>query len=412
MKRMRLGLSVAAALLVGVSAQAVRADDNEIKIGVVAAESGSFVSAGNTIVAAAKLATQQINDAGGVKVGDKTYKFKLYIRDNRTNVDVAIAAARELVSDIGVSAIWGTETHDFSVSMAKITGPAKVLQFSGNSSLGGVLTDDAVKKGGWLHYTFQSEPQEWQRSGSTAKGVLSLLAPAVGHPLTHSVVFVGNDATGQYLSSHYVKALEADGQKVDLVQYPPDTTDFSPLLTRVKGLHPDVVHFWYNGDSTLIAFPQALKLDVSPSYFLFGVDPGIYKERNLKSDKPVTMSCVPMCWGAPPTDAAKDYFTKYFDLGAAKGPQSSVSLLYYDYVFIYAKALEQVGKLDDPDAVVDAIEKIKYQGVVSAVPLTFNSHHQVTFATEVCMVQTNTSDQFKCAVEQPPAAPPAGDAGG
>lgn len=386
MKHTRLALPIAAAILVGLSAQVARAEDNEIKIGVVAAESGSFVSAGNTIVAGAKLATQQINDAGGIKVGDKTYKFKLFIRDNRTNVDVAIAAARELVSDVGVSAIWGTETHDFSVSMAKITGPAKVIQFSGNSSLGAVLTDAAVAKGGWLHYTFQSEPQEWQRSGSTAKGVLSLLTPAVGHPLTHSVVFVGNDATGQYLSSHYVKALEAAGQKVDLVQYPPDTTDFSPLLTRVKGLHPDVVHFWYNGDSTLIAFPQALKLDVAPSYFLFGVDPGIYQERNLKSDKPVTLSCVPMCWGSAPYPAVKDYFTKYFAMGSAKGPQSSVSLLYYDYVFIYAKALEQVGKLDDPDAVVDAIEKIKYQGVVSAVPLVFNAHHQVTFATEVCMV--------------------------
>jgi len=201
----------------------------------------------------------------------------------------------------------------------------KVIQFSGNSSLGAVLTDESVAPGGWLHYTFQSEPQEWQRSGSTAKGVLSLLTAQLGGPPKHSVVFVGNDATGQYLSSHYVKALEGAGQTVDLVKYPPDTTDFSPLLTRVKGLKPDVVHFWYNGDSTLTAFPQALKLGVAPAYFLFGVDPGIYKDRGLKSDTPVTMSCVPQCWGAPPTDAGKTYFEKYFALGAAKGPQSSVS---------------------------------------------------------------------------------------
>ncbi|WP_189353878.1 ABC transporter substrate-binding protein, partial [Mesorhizobium sp. M2A.F.Ca.ET.039.01.1.1] len=123
--------------------QTARADE-ELPIGVIAAQSGSFVSAGNTIVGAANLAAQQINDAGGIKVGDKTYKIKLYIRDNRTDVNVTIASARELVNDIGVKAIWGTETHDFSVSMAKITGPAKVLQFSGNSSLGAVLDDKAV----------------------------------------------------------------------------------------------------------------------------------------------------------------------------------------------------------------------------------------------------------------------------
>jgi branched-chain amino acid transport system substrate-binding protein len=390
----------------------VQAQDQELKIGVVAAQSGSFVSAGNTIVAAANLAAKQINDAGGIKVGGKIYKIKLYIRDNRTDVNVTIASARELVEDVGVKAIWGTETHDFSVSMAKITGPAKVLQFSGNSSLGAVLDDKSVAPGGWLHYTFQTEPQEWQRSGSTAKGVLSLLTPLMPHPAKHSVVFVGNDATGQYLSSHYVKALEAEGQKVDLVKYPPDTTDFSPLLTRIKGMNPDIVHFWYNGDSTLTAFPQALKLDVAPAYFLFGVDPGIYQERQLKSDKPVTLSCVPVCWGSSPYPEVQNYFKDYFALGAAKGPQSSVSLLYYDYFFMYAKALEEVGSIDNPDAVVGALLKMKYQGVVSPVPLVFNPHHQVTFATEVCLVQPGTSDQFKAAVEQPPAAPPAGDSGG
>ena len=30
---------------------------------------------------------------------------------------------------------------------------------------------------------------------------------------------------------------------------------------------------------------------------------------------------------------------------------------------------------------------MKYQGVVSEVPLVFNDRHQVTFATEVCLVE-------------------------
>src|SRR5882762_11225092 len=181
MKFPLLVAALAAAALAGSAGLAARADE-ELKIGVIAAESGSFVSAGNTIVGAAKLAAQQINDAGGVKVGGKVYKIKLYIRDNRTDVNVTIAAARELVNDVGVKAIWGTETHDFSVSMAKITAAAKVLQFSGNSSLGAVLDDKSVAPEGWLHYTFQTEPQEWQRSGSTAKGVLTLLTPLMPHP--------------------------------------------------------------------------------------------------------------------------------------------------------------------------------------------------------------------------------------
>lgn len=396
-----------AALLAGSAWQPTLAQEDVVTIGVVAAQSGSFVSAGNTIPAGVSLAAKEINDAGGIKIGDKTYTIRLEIRDDRTDVNVAIAAARELVNDIEVNAIFGTESHDFSVSMSKITGPAKVLQFTGNSSLGAILTEESVQPGGPNHYLFQTEPPEFQRSGSTARGVLKLLGEETGQELKTSVVFVADDATGQYLSGHYVKALEGLGQKVDVIKYPPSTTDFAPLLTRAKSLDPDTVHFWYNGDVTLIAFPQAVQLEVAKGYFLFGVDPGVWQERALKSTAPVTLSCVPMCWGSPPTDAAKSYFDRYFAAGAVKGVQSSVSLLYYDYLHMYAKALEEAGTTD-PDQVVGVLEKMKYQGVVSRVPIWFENRHRVTFATEVCLVKPSTSDQFTCAVEEPPATPPPG----
>jgi branched-chain amino acid transport system substrate-binding protein len=408
MRRALWSMVAAAALVAATGAKA----EDTVKIGVNAALTGTFVSAGNTIHNAVKLAVKQINDAGGFVVNGKTYKLEPIYRDNRTDVNTAIANARELVDDIGVKAIWGTESHDFSIAMTKITNPAKVIQFTGNSSLGCCLTEDSTKPGGALHYTFQTEPQEFQRSGSTAKGVLTLLEPLLGYKPKTSVVFVQDDAGGQYLSSHYELALKANGQQTDLIKYPPETKDFTPLLTRVKADKPDVVHIWYNGDYVMIAYPQAVQLNVAPSYFLFGVDPGVWKERNLKSTVPITLSCVPVCWGAPPFQGAKDYFDQYFALGAPKGVQSSVSLLYYDYVGMFVKAMQAAGTVDDTDKIVAELEKMKYQGVVSQVPLYFNNKHQVTFATEVCLVMPNTSDQFKCAVEQPPETPPPGDPGG
>src|SRR6202789_3134105 len=168
---MRRGLwgVVAAGTLFAVSG--ALAADSTVKIGVNAALTGSFVSAGNTIHNAVKLAVKQINDAGGFVVNGKTYKLEPVYRDDRTDVNTAIANARELVEDVGVKAIWGTESHDFSIAMTKITNPDKVLQFTGNSSLGCCLTQDATKPGGALHYTFQTEPKDVQRSGRTEKGV-------------------------------------------------------------------------------------------------------------------------------------------------------------------------------------------------------------------------------------------------
>ena len=181
-------------------------------------------------------------------------------------------------------------------------------------------------------------------------------------------------------------------------------------------MKPDIVHFWYNGDSTLTALqdhPQADQIQVAPAYFLFGVDPGIYADRKPQVLGSGRHELRAGMLGRPQAARGRRIFRQVLRFRRrSKGPQSSVSLLYYDYFFMYAKALEQVGKVDDPDAVVDAILKMNYQGVVSPVPLVFNSNHQVTFATEVCAVKPNTSDDFTCATEQPPASPPPGDAGG
>ena len=183
---MRRTLSSVIAVTAVVAATGAYAE-NTVKIGVNAALTGTFVSAGNTVHNAVKLAVKQINDAGGFVVNGKTYKLEPYYRDDRTDVNTAIANARELVDDIHVKAIWGTESHDFSIAMTKITNPAKVLQFTGNSSLGCCLSEESTKPGGALHYTFQTEPQEFQRSGSTAKGVLTLLEPLLGYKPKTSV---------------------------------------------------------------------------------------------------------------------------------------------------------------------------------------------------------------------------------
>ena len=161
-----LKLAASVALCLGAFAHPAMADDNIVKIGVVAAESGSFVSAGHTLPAGVGLAVKQINDAGGFKVGGKTYKLEMVKRDDRTDIATAIAATQELVRDVKVQAIFGSETHDFTLAMAKITQPAKIIHFAGNSTLAKILNPDSVKPGGEDHYLFQSEPQEFQRSGS------------------------------------------------------------------------------------------------------------------------------------------------------------------------------------------------------------------------------------------------------
>ena len=86
-------LAALAAVALGALCSSAWAEDAApLKIGVVAAQTGAFVSAGNTIGAGVGLAVKEINDAGGVKIDGKPHKVDLLNRDDRTDVNVAIAA--------------------------------------------------------------------------------------------------------------------------------------------------------------------------------------------------------------------------------------------------------------------------------------------------------------------------------
>ena len=67
-----------------------------------------------------------------------------------------------------------------------------------------------------------------------------------------------------------------------------------------------------------------------------------------------------------------------------------------------AEAWTKAGSFD-PDKVVDALLVLHHQGVVSD-DLSFNAHHQVTHATEVCVA--DTEGKISCAMQQPPADAP------
>ena len=172
--------------------------------------------------------------------------------------------------------------------MTKITGPAKVIQFTGNSSLGGILNEKSVAPGGPLHYAFQTEPPEFQRSGSTANGVIKLMNEALKPAPKKSVILVANDLGGQYLTAHYIKALEANGQHGRARLLPAGHERLQRrCLPASRACIRIFVHIWYNPDETLVALPQAIQLNVARSYFVMGVDPGVWKARQLKAAQPV-----------------------------------------------------------------------------------------------------------------------------
>src|SRR4051794_20199600 len=89
-----------AVLLVGVTAVSVGAAPAEdlLKIGVAISQSGTFVREGQFLLEGYELWAEKANAAGGVKVGDKTYKVQLVSYDDESQAQTSAKLTERLIS--------------------------------------------------------------------------------------------------------------------------------------------------------------------------------------------------------------------------------------------------------------------------------------------------------------------------
>lgn len=80
----KLLLAGAAALALAASAFGANAD--EIKLGFIGPITGSLAELGQAMQHAAELAVEEVNEAGGITVGDKTYTLSLALGDTEGTV--------------------------------------------------------------------------------------------------------------------------------------------------------------------------------------------------------------------------------------------------------------------------------------------------------------------------------------
>ncbi len=107
-----------------------RAPENEIRLGVNAELTGSKPTVGDSCKKAAELLAAQVNQAGGLKLGDKKYPIKLFMEDNEDKAESAAAAAQKLISQNNVLAIIGPNASGNAIPAARICEDAGVIMIS------------------------------------------------------------------------------------------------------------------------------------------------------------------------------------------------------------------------------------------------------------------------------------------
>ena len=103
---------------------------SELRVGVIAPITGSIPGVGLSTVNAAQLATQQINDAGGLEVGGQRMKVVLFIEDNEDRAQAAASAAQKLINQSNVAVIIGPQASRNAIPASTICEEASIPMIS------------------------------------------------------------------------------------------------------------------------------------------------------------------------------------------------------------------------------------------------------------------------------------------
>ncbi len=215
----RVVLAGAAALGLATALPA-QAQDDPIKIGLVAALSGQSAKSGEAITPGIMLALDQINGEGGV-LGRP---LELVSRDDESNPGKGLVAARELVQREGVAALIGGLDTPVSLAIVPFANDAQV-PFVGPWAAGTPIT----KNGAEENYVFRvSAVDEFVDEAITEYLVAEYGAQKPGMILI-------NNPWGESNEKGLMKALEKRGMDhAGIEKFESNDVDVVPQLTRLK----------------------------------------------------------------------------------------------------------------------------------------------------------------------------------
>ncbi|RKS73660.1 ABC-type branched-subunit amino acid transport system substrate-binding protein [Actinomadura pelletieri DSM 43383] len=229
-RRFRLLTATGAGLLLVPLAAACGSGDSggsgPIKIGVPAPLSGDSASAGQDILAAARVAAAEINKAGGVDGRD----IEIVEADDQCSAQQGAQAAQKLLNS-GVVAVAGGYCSGAAVPAIPIYGRRNV-PFVLDASTNPSLTDTGKGK---VFRTCGRDDNQGLVAAKFMTGQLRARRIALLHDNTTYAKGLADAAANS------VKRLGGQVVYQDALQ--PGQSDYSPVLTKVASTKPDVLYF-------------------------------------------------------------------------------------------------------------------------------------------------------------------------
>lgn len=228
----------AALLLAGCGGGSQSAADNKgpIKIGFFAPVTGPAAADGQSVLNAAKLAIEQKNQAGGIN----GRKLELVYYDDQFDTKQAVSIAQKLTTKDGVVAVVSGSYSGPTRATAKIYQDAKIPMISAYAN-----HPEITKIG---NYIFRQSFVGTVQGKAGAKVAVDLLKAK-----KIAILAVDNDFGKSLSDSFKEKATQLGAQIIALDTFAMGEKEFTPVLTKLKGLNPDLVYIpVYAGEGSQI----------------------------------------------------------------------------------------------------------------------------------------------------------------
>ena len=323
-----------------------------VKIGSASPLTGPQAHIGVDIRNGVQLAVEDANKAN-VQIGGKPVTFELVAEDDEANPTKATTVAQKL-ADAKVAAVVGHFNSGASIPASKIYADAGIPQISPSST-----NPDYTLKG--FKTTFRVVAHDGQQGPTLGRFALDKLKAK------NIAVIDDSTAYGQGLADNFESTIKAGGANVVAREHTTDKdTDFKAILTKIKGLNPDLIMFggidpqagpmkrqmaelgikaqFIGGDG--MQTPNFIKLAGDAAEGSMASIPGLPKDK--------------MPGGTEFLAKFKAKFNADVELFAPMG---------YDAVMVFIEAMKRAGSTD-PAKFLPEIGKTDYKGVIG--PIAFD----------------------------------------
>ncbi|MCW2982661.1 MAG: hypothetical protein JWR63_231 [Conexibacter sp.] len=174
---------------------------------------------------------QEINQAGGLQVGDAKRRIDLKLLDNKSDPTLASQQTRELVTKDGATALLGAASPPLNIPMASAAESLRVPMVIGLNPIRAFL---AGSKSGW-HYAWAAFFDETQATK------LAFNTADLTNTNKKVALFTDNEADGTVMGDLWEKTAPAMGYSIVYHgKFPVGTTDFSSFINKAKATGAEV----------------------------------------------------------------------------------------------------------------------------------------------------------------------------